>query len=1085
MSVRERRAPSPATVVLASAALALVGNLATNTVQVAWAGWPMLVWGVAILLLAMVARIEIRRTRAGGAKLADELTGTVQARYNYLVVQYGVNQPMPLQVRWSSTGRPVAAGREVVLDDASGARWETLPLEGDVRTIVTAFLALPHRQLMVLGEAGAGKSVLATLLAAGLLKSVKDHGMLPVLLPLWSWDPTEPVADFAARRIREDYLASADRASVGRLLDDGRLLPILDGLDELPAASLGTAVRALDNFAATGCPLVVTCRGLPYEQAVKGSGTLLSRAAVVEIEPVGGQDVVEFLSHPEPARERWEPVFQEIREHGDGPLARALSTPLMVGLARTVYRAPEQNPGELVRVPDRDGIERLLLDQFVPAAYAEPEGLSGGRRRRYRPEQAARWLSCLALQMFHSGTRTLRWWELSAGHFRLRGMPAFLPLIVVVVVLAVLVTGVIAGSAPLVVISVLPLVCVLPGGLGGLLGGPLLGWRLDAGWVGVVGGVVMWAAMGTLPTWWDSVGLRRVALTSVLRTYHLRALMAFVQRGLLALLAFAVPAWFMRPDRLVTMATAGAVLFAVAGAWQGGIASWLWFRVNHLVLAARGWLPLRLIAFLDDARECGLLRHVAAELQFRHIILQDHLAARAEIDLLRRSQVTDRLVLRLAEEGRTQEVLALLPALDGIPVDRTARTALAVTLATTGYVRQAVEVLDSFHGRPSPAVFRLGVLLARLRYDEPAIELLDPGEEGGWSSLPLAEVLARHGRYDEAVEALRRGDLARPNVLDRTAARYGELLVLAGRREEAISYLRGRADTRGETFGTRLVLYQLLAEDGAEPLHEAGERGDVAAIEVLADRARAERAAQAAAPYLEALVVEFGRLDLLEPLVGVLQELDQLDKAITIVESVNTGHEHCVLLADLLIDAGRAEGAERLLREHDHRLDLADVIAWLGRLDEALSLLAKMEDDEARKLRAALLAGHGRIDDLRERSFRDTFAAQRLAELLEQAGRIQEARQVLNPQLDEHKIPLAGLLTRHGEIDEAIALLRPLLTHPALAVRAAGPLAELHAARGETDRAVAVLRRGIIAGEHDTLDLEKQLSALLGMGATA
>ncbi|WP_327587275.1 hypothetical protein OHA25_09910 [Nonomuraea sp. NBC_00507] len=54
-----------------------------------------------------------------------------------------------------------------------------------------------------------------------------------------------------------------------------------------------------------------------------------------------------------------------------------------------------------------------------------------------------------------------------------------------------------------------------------------------------MGGVVMWAAMGTWPTWWDSVGLRRVALMSVLRTY--RAIMAFLQRGLLALLAFSVP----------------------------------------------------------------------------------------------------------------------------------------------------------------------------------------------------------------------------------------------------------------------------------------------------------------------------------------------------------------------------------------------------------------------------------------------------------------------------------------------------------------------------------------------------------------
>ncbi len=1043
----------------------------------------MLVWGVTILLLAMVARIEIRRARAGAAELAVELTRAVRARYGYLAVQYGVNQPMPLRVRWSSTGRPVAAGRGVVLGDTSSARWELLPLEGDVRTVVTAFLGLPHRQLMVLGEAGAGKSVLATLLAVGLLESIKKHGLLPVLLPLASWDPAEPVADFAARRIREDYLTSANRAAVSELLEEGGLLLILDGLDELPVDRLGTAVRALDNFAATGCPLVVTCRGLPYEQAVKSSGTLLSRAAVVEIEPVGGRDAIEFLSHPEPTRGRWEPVFQEIREHRDGPLAKALSTPLMVSLARTVYRAPDHDPGELVRVPDREGVERLLLDQFVPAAYAELEGLSGRRRRRYRPEQATRWLSYLALQMLHSGTRTLRWWELWAVHFWQR-VPPFLLGIVGALLLALLVTGVIVGDAPLVVISVLPMVCVLPGGLGGLLAGPLLGWRLDAGWVGVVGGIVMWAAMGTLPTWWNSIGLRRATLVSVLRTYRLRAMMAFIQRGLLAVLAFGVPAWFMEPDRLPAMVTAGAVVFAVAGASQGGLAMRLFFRANHLIMVAGGWLPLRLITFLDDARERGLLRYVGAELQFRHVILQDHLAARAETDLLRRSEVTDRLLLRLAEEGRTQEALALVPALHGIPVDRTARTALAATLATAGHVGPAIEVLGSFHGRPSPTTFRLGVLLARLRHDELAIELLDPGEESGWSSMPLAEVLARHGRFDEAVEALRRGDLARPNVPARTAARYGELLALAGRKEEAIGYLSARP---GDERETRRVLLRLLAEDdeGAELLDEAAARGDVAALELLTERASAEHDTQLAVTYLEPLVLEHGQHERLFQLIESLENLGRLDRAITVVESLNTDHRLCLLLCDLLIEVDRVEEAEQLLRDHDHPILLATLIGWLGRMDEALKMLKKVTGEEwktrmAKQRRAELLADYERVDELRELATWDTFAAQALAELLERDGRPHEARQVLNPERDDDKIPLAALLGRLGEIDEAIALLRSLLTHPSLAVQAAGQLANLHAARGETDRAIAVLRWGIIAGEGDTLALEEQLTTLLG-----
>ncbi|MGP3921077.1 hypothetical protein [Nonomuraea sp. 10N515B] len=142
---------------------------------------------------------------------------------------------------------------------------------------------------------------------------------------------------------------------------------------------------------------------------------------------------------------------------------------------------------------------------------------------------------------------------------------------------------------------------------------------------------------------------------SVLRAYHLRAIVAFLQRGLLALLAFSVPAWFMRPDRLLTMAVAGAVVFAVAGAWQGGMWAWLFFRANHLVLAARGWLPVRLIAFLNDARERGLLRHVGAELQFRHVILQDHLAARAEA-----VRAAEPLADLRAARGETDRAVAVL-----------------------------------------------------------------------------------------------------------------------------------------------------------------------------------------------------------------------------------------------------------------------------------------------------------------------------------------------------------------------------------------------------------------------------------------
>ena len=50
------------------------------------------------------------------------------------------------------------------------------------------------------------------------------------------------------------------------------------------------------------------------------------------------------------------------------------------------------------------------------------------------------------------------------------------------------------------------------------------------------------------------------------------------------------------------------------------------FAITALTLAARKRAPLRLIRFLDDAHQLGILRQVGAVYQFRHAQLQDRLA---------------------------------------------------------------------------------------------------------------------------------------------------------------------------------------------------------------------------------------------------------------------------------------------------------------------------------------------------------------------------------------------------------------------------------------------------------------------------
>ncbi|WP_439659819.1 hypothetical protein ACSHWB_46875 [Lentzea sp. HUAS TT2] len=61
MAGARRGGLSAVSVALLAPALALLGNLATNTVQVSWRWWPLTVWIVVALLLRLVVESRSRR----------------------------------------------------------------------------------------------------------------------------------------------------------------------------------------------------------------------------------------------------------------------------------------------------------------------------------------------------------------------------------------------------------------------------------------------------------------------------------------------------------------------------------------------------------------------------------------------------------------------------------------------------------------------------------------------------------------------------------------------------------------------------------------------------------------------------------------------------------------------------------------------------------------------------------------------------------------------------------------------------------------------------------------------------------------
>ena len=332
-----------------------------------------------------------------------------------------LRDPMPLAVRWTPSRPEVADDREAVRGRVSGQT-------DKIDRIVADFRRLPKRRLAVLGPPGSGKTTLVVLIALRLLEDPRPSEPVPLVLSLSSWDPDrEELQRWVERRIAQDYPDLRDIAVYGAtaiqdLVNGHLVLPIFDGLDELPRTRRAAAVTAINRAMSEGLSVVVTCRTAEYQSAME-IGEVLKGTAVVEPDPLQAREAIDFLrstgkrgTRPQ----RWQPVFDQIRQR-DTPLASALATPLMVSLARLVYASADTDPGELVdahRFPDRESIQDHLLDALIPALAAPIDRAHRPVRHRdptLNPDQAQQWLSFLACHMDRLGTYDLAWWHLQTA----------------------------------------------------------------------------------------------------------------------------------------------------------------------------------------------------------------------------------------------------------------------------------------------------------------------------------------------------------------------------------------------------------------------------------------------------------------------------------------------------------------------------------------------------------------------------------------------------------------------------------------------------------------------------------------------
>lgn len=300
-----------------------------------------------------------------GGRLADELAHALERTWQSETSVRRLNDPYPLPVRWTPADPSlVDSWRDLVAVASAGTRWpgpsarwaaNAGELSGRGSGLAAVLDRIPTGRLLVLGEAGSGKTTLMIRLLLDLLAGREIGGRVPVLLSAASWNPrSQDLRGWLADRLSADYPSLArplpgqpPLRGIDALLAAGLLMPILDGLDEIPEAVRGAAISKINDALRPGEGIVVTCRTEAYRAAVRptrGLEVTLRAAAGIELQPLDSATVAEYLldgAGGPRAASRWDPVVQDLE--AGGSLSRFLDTPLAVALASSIYNP---RPGE-------------------------------------------------------------------------------------------------------------------------------------------------------------------------------------------------------------------------------------------------------------------------------------------------------------------------------------------------------------------------------------------------------------------------------------------------------------------------------------------------------------------------------------------------------------------------------------------------------------------------------------------------------------------------------------------------------------------------------------------------------------------
>lgn len=234
-------------------------------------------------------------------------------------------------------------------------------------------------RLLIIGTAGTGKTTLLLQLAISLLKREKE--VIPIIINIATWQPRfKSINDWFIELLPQ---MGFSKGLVKLLLNQSSILPLFDGLDELPQEQRQPCLEAIGNYGSANKQRYVICsRPMEYSQTV--DAPVYCQIEVQPLTLIQIKTQLQSKGTPEASG-----ILNAIQK--DKYLREVISVPFYLNTVQLLFSTMKIWEEFGFKANSVKGRQQEIIETFTNNAIHNLE--------KHKPNDAKRWLSFLANRM--------------------------------------------------------------------------------------------------------------------------------------------------------------------------------------------------------------------------------------------------------------------------------------------------------------------------------------------------------------------------------------------------------------------------------------------------------------------------------------------------------------------------------------------------------------------------------------------------------------------------------------------------------------------------------------------------------------